>query len=249
MHTLNKALLILSVTIFFFSCRRENVISDPYALPDSYSNKTVGQSANDLLSGIQFSSVNVQVHYMPGYQLEGKAISNVTAYINNLCNKPGGVSITQSQITGNGDTLDPSKVALIEKQNRTAYTAGGTISLYILVTDGYDTAVNTLGVAYRNTSICLFGKNIFDNSGQLGQITRVALETSVLEHEIGHLLGLVDQGSPMQSPHQDVDHGHHCINTSCLMYYSIGLHSGISTLKIPALDSNCLADLKANGGK
>lgn len=245
---MNKLLLFFSVTIFFFSCRKEPAY-DPYALPDSYSNQAVGLSAHDMLSNEQYNTINVQVQYMPGYQLEAAAITNLTTYLNTLCNKPGGISIIQSQIPASGDTLEPNKIALLEKQNRTAYTAANTLSLYIMVTDGYDTSINTLGIAYRNTSVCLFGKNIFDNSGGLGQVTRLALETSVLEHEIGHLLGLVNQGSPMQSPHMDTDHGHHCSNPACLMYYSIELHRLSGFSKIPTLDSNCRADLRANGGK
>jgi hypothetical protein len=246
---MKKLLLFLSITVFFFSCRREP-INDPYTLPDSYSNQSLGQSANDLLSASTYTAVTVQVQYMPGYQLDPAAIANVTNYLNARCNKPGGVTFIQSQIPASGDTLDPSKVAALEKINRTAYTAGNTLALYIMVTDGYDTAVNTLGFAYRNTSLCLLGKNIFDNSGGFGQITRVALETSVLEHELGHILGLVNKGSPMQSAHQDVAHGNHCTNPNCLMYYAIELNKGLGSFsKIPALDSNCIADLRANGGK
>ncbi|HEY0356753.1 MAG TPA: hypothetical protein VGC29_11140, partial [Flavisolibacter sp.] len=71
-------------------------------------------------------------------------------------------------------------------------------------------------------------------------------------HEVGHLLGLVDIGSPMQTPHKDADHGSHCNNNSCLMYYAsettdiLGL---LLTGNIPGLDANCIADLRANGGK
>ncbi len=246
---MKKLLLLLSATVLFFACRKEPVY-DPYSLPDSYSNRSIGESAHDLLSASTYTTIAVQVQYMPGYQLDPAVVANVTNYLNARCNKPGGVTFTQTQIAAYGDTLDPSKVAVLEKQNRTSYTAGNTLALYILVTDGYDTAVNTLGFAYRNTSLCLLGKNIFDNSGGYGQITRVALETSVLQHELGHILGLVNHGSPMQSPHQDVAHGNHCSNPNCLMYYAIELRKGMGTYaKIPLLDSLCIADLRANGGK
>jgi hypothetical protein len=246
---MKKLLLFFCLSLFFFSCKKQ-AANDPYALPDSYSNQALGKSANDLLSGAKYTSVNIQIQYMPGYELDAGAISNVTNYLNILCNKPDGITITQTQIAANGDTLNPSKIAVIEKQNRTAYTTGTSISIYVLVTDGYDTSVTTLGISYRNTSVCLLGKDIFDHSGGIGQITRAALETSVLEHELGHILGLVNVGTPMQSAHQDVAHGNHCTNTNCLMYYAIELHKGLGTYStVPVLDSSCIQDLKANGGK
>ncbi len=245
---MKKILLLFSFTILFFSCKKQN--SDPYTLPDAYSNQALGTSAHDLLSADKYTTLNIQVQYMPGYQLDPAAITNVTNYLSAICNKPGGINITQTQITGSGDTLNPSKVAALEKQNRTAYNSGSTISLYILVSDGYDTSVSTLGFSYRCTSICLFGKDIFDHSGGTGEMSRVNLETSVLEHELGHILGLVNLGSPMQTAHQDVSHGNHCANTKCLMYYAIELHVGLGLFStVPLLDTNCSNDLHANGGK
>ncbi|MDZ7681404.1 MAG: hypothetical protein U5J63_06720 [Fodinibius sp.] len=58
----------------------------------------------------------------------------------------------------------------------------------------------------------------------------------------------------MQNPHKDPDHGNHCDDDSCLMYYAtettdlIG-NSLASGDEIPALDANCMADLQANGGR
>ena len=66
----------------------------------------------------------------------------------------------------------------------------------------------------------ILGKTIHDNSGGLGQASRTKLESTVLEHEFGHILGLVDLGSPMQTNHKDAAHGNHCNNTNCLMYYA-----------------------------
>ena len=245
---MKKIVLFIFITLFFFSCRK--VSNDPAYLPDSYSNQSVGASARDLLNAAKYTTVNIQIQYMPGYQLDTVTISNVAAYLNDLCNKPGGFNITQSQVAGSGDTLNPEKVGILEKQNRTAYTSGSTIALYVLVTDGYDTSGTILGFTFRNTSICLFGKNIFDRSGGFSEPSRISLESSVLEHELGHIMGLVNLRTPMVADHQDLAHGNHCSNPQCLMYYSIDLHTSILHPNIiPPLDSNCRNDLHANGGK
>ncbi len=248
---MKQLLVIVLISVFFFSCKQEQ--PDPYALPDSYSNQSLGKSANDLLSDTKYTALNVQIQYMPGYAPDSQAVSNLSAFLNSVCNKPAGIMINTMEIPGSGDSITPLKAALIEKKYRTAYTSGTTISVYVLITDGYDTSVTTLGFAFRNTSVCLLGKDISDHSGNTGStggITRAALTTSVLDHEICHLLGLVDLGSPVQTAHRDVAHGFHCTNTSCLMHYAIELHKGLGAYtKIPVLDSNCLHDLRANGGR
>lgn len=233
-----------------FSCKKDSNTS-PETLPNSYSNQTLGASANDMLSAAKYTALDIQVQYMPGYQLDAATISNVVTYLNTVCNKPGGITISQTQIAANSDTLNVDEVAIIEAQNRTAYTNGATLAVYVLVTGGYDTSLTVLGFAYRNTSICLFGKDIFSNSGGIGEVSRVSLESSVLEHEFGHIMGLVNITTPMVVPHQDVAHGYHCNNPACLMYYAIETHDGLGMYgnTIPVLDSNCRNDLHANGGK
>ncbi len=250
---MKKILFVLCAAVLLYSCTKPATNTDPTYLPNSYSDQQLGASANDMLSAKTYTSISIQVQYMPGYELDPTTISNVTAYLNTLCNKPGGITISQSQIAGDGgDTLNQTQVEILEKQYRTAYTNGNTLSLYVIVTDGFDTSLNVLGFAYRNTSICLFGKDIFTNSNGAGQVNRVTLESGVLEHELGHIMGLVNLGTPMVVPHQDTAHGNHCNNKDCLMYYSIETHGAFGMMvsnNIPVLDSNCRNDLHANGGK
>jgi hypothetical protein len=244
-------LLLVCPLLFLFSCKKET--ENPYALPDTYSDQAIGKSAADMLSDATYTSLNIQIQYMPGYAFDSAALQALWAYLNGICNKPAGISITQVQIAQNSgsDTLNVSQVAVLEKQYRTAYTTGNTLAVYVMITDGYDTSGNVLGFAYRNTSICLFGKDIFEHSGGILEISRLTLETSILEHEFGHIMGLVNLGSAMQVPHQDTAHGNHCTNPHCLMYYAIDTHDAMAsfTNAVPVLDSNCLADLRWNGGK
>ena len=246
---MKRIIPFIGILLFFFSCKKQAL--DPETLPDAYSNQAIGASANDLLSGAKYTTLTIQVQYMPGYPLDTATVNNITSYLSALCNKPGGITITQSAIGANGNTLNLGQVAVLEKQNRTSFTSGKTLALYVMVTDGLDTSATVLGFAFRNTSICLFGKDITNNSGGLGQVSRASLQTSVLEHELGHLMGLVNLGSPMQTPHQDAAHGNHCSNTACLMYWEIETHNAFHSpmTSIPTLDENCLKDLTANGGK
>ncbi len=57
----------------------------------------------------------------------------------------------------------------------------------------------------------------------------------------------------MQEPHRDQDHGNHCDNDQCLMYYATQttdlIGNTVGDEEITPLDANCIADLQANGGK
>ena len=213
--------------------------------------KSVGSSANNFLSASAFNAVNIELDYMPGYPPDGTAITNLTNYLGQLINKPGGIQVNLSQIPASGKTtLALTDVTALESQNRNIYNSGQTLAVHIMYVDADYSTANTLGIAYRNTSIVIFEKTILANSGGIGQPSRTKLESISLEHEFGHLLGLVDLGSPMLVPHKDAS-TNHCTNSACLMYSTtnIGGMGGVLANTIPVLDDNCRNDLRANGGK
>ncbi len=244
--------LLFSVIAFNNSCKKSGGLSGLVSI-SSENNKQIGASANDLLSAANYTSLKIEIQYMPGFAPDATALSNLGSFLNTLINKPGGISIVQTQIAASGKTvLSLNEISAIEKNNRTAYTSGSQLGVYFLFTDGGYTDANVLGLAFRNTSMCIFGKTIHDNSGALGQVNRTKLESTVLEHEAAHILGLVDIGSAMQTNHKDASHGNHCSNSSCLMYYASETTDALGFLltgSIPVLDANCRADLHTNGGK
>ncbi|HEX2682510.1 MAG TPA: hypothetical protein VHL77_01180, partial [Ferruginibacter sp.] len=109
-----------------------------------------------------------------------------------------------------------------------------------------------LGIAYGSTSLAVFERTVNDNSGGLLQPSRSGLETIVMEHEFGHLFGLVNYGTPMVNSHEDPNNARHCNNSNCLMYYASETTDILGILitgSVPPLDASCKTDLTANGGK
>jgi hypothetical protein len=81
------------------------------------------------------------------------------------------------------------------------------------------------------------------------------VEQTTMVHEIGHAVGLVDNGVAIVSAHHDDAHPHHCTNEKCAMNWS---NEGLSAAATFArqfattgstlvLDESCLADLDAAG--
>lgn len=254
MNTKMKSAFVYACFLILIAagCKKSETIANLPSI-NAENNKPVGASANDLLSASKYTSIKIEIQYMPGFQPDAASVNNLTSFLNTLVNKPGGVTVIQTQIASAGKTiLSLNDIAAIEKANRTAYTSGNQLGVYFLYTDGNYETGNVLGLAFRNTSMSILGKTIHDNSGGIGQTSRTKLETTVLEHEFAHILGLVNIGSPMQTNHQDGAHGNHCNNTNCLMYYASETTDILGVLltgSIPVLDANCKADLTANGGK
>lgn len=243
--------LIASFIFIIGGCSKEVITSLPSINLEN--NKPVGASAHDLLSAGTYTSVKIEIQYMPGFQPDATALNNLVSFLNTLVHKPDGITIVQTEIPSAGkEVLTLNEIATIEKNNRTIYTSGSQLGVYFLYTDSHYTDAQVLGLAFRNTSMCILGKPVHDNSGGVLQASRTKLESTVLEHEFAHNLGLVDIGSPMQTNHKDAAHGSHCNNDECLMYYTSETTDILSVLitgNIPSLDVNCRADLTANGGK
>lgn len=247
---MKKIIFLFACSLFILAgCKKSDNPNDP----DGFYNRAVGASANELLSESRFKSLRIEIQYMTGYPLSAATISHIQSFLSSLINKSAGITVVTKEIAPSGSTtLNINQVADIEKANRTAFSTGNEISVYILVTNGLYSDNGVIGAAYRNTSMVLFGKKIADNSGGIGQPSRTKLESTVADHEFGHLLGLVDLGSSMQTGHKDAAHGNHCNNSNCLMYYQADTQDMLGFLvtgSIPSLDANCIADLRANGGK
>jgi hypothetical protein len=247
-----KAFIVASILFSFTACKKETTFANnPNA--DDLHNKSVGFSASQLLNSGTYKSLKIEIQYMTGFGPDASALSHLQTVLSSYLNKPSGITFVTKELSpSSSTTLSIDQVRTIEEQNRTVFTTGDQIGVYFLYTNGNFTDNNVLGAAYRNTSMVLFGKKIHDNSGGLGQASRTKLEATVLEHEFGHILGLVDIGSPMQTNHKDAANGNHCSNTNCLMYYAsetTDILGFLITGNIPSFDANCTNDLHANGGK
>jgi hypothetical protein len=224
--------------------------------PGGYNHlRSPGSSSGDLLAAADFSRLVVQVQYVAGAAPSAAGLQALEAFLNARLNKPGGITIMAPQpiaITQQA-TYSAAQIRAIEQAHRTVYTEGTTIAAYFLFIDGeYSGGANVLGIAYNNTSMAIFGEKIGQYTGGLGQPSAATVEATVASHEFGHILGLVNNGSAMQTEHQDEPHGHHCDDPDCLMYWAVETSDFIANLlggAVPDLNPDCLDDLQANGGR
>jgi hypothetical protein len=210
--------------------------------------KTLGSSAKDLLTSSKYQTLELEINAAQAYQLPDAVIDHLTNYLQTYLNKPGGINIYRQVISNDKTTVGINDVVALERKVRTKFTRPGVIAVHIMVLNAEFTEFTVLGNAYWNTSMAVYGQTIDRYSGGNGQVSTEHLLITLIEHEFGHLLGLVDQGSPMVVAHKDVNNGAHCINSYCLMNHLIETAS-VSAPRIPVLDDLCRNDLRKNGGK
>lgn len=118
-----------------------------------------------------------------------------------------------------------------------------------------------LGLAWGHSHIAMFKDNIARSCNArstLGLLDASACEraeSAVWLHEIGHILGLVDNGLPMVTNHRDPDpeHGRHDVDPSCIMYWTYDGEAAVDAVFSNLLGSgselgfcpNDLADIDA----
>jgi hypothetical protein len=254
---LKKIIAILTMGfVLFVSCSKEDDLSGNAVNPIT-NKQTTGSSSNDLLSDNKFKSMIIEVVYVDGFEPSTTAINNFVSFLEARTYKPNGIAIIKRAIPSSGKaTFSVTEIAALEDANRTKYNTSDQIAVWVFFVDGksvLDTSTSVvLGESYRNTSFVIFEKTVQGLSDSPLEPNRTLLETTVITHEFGHILGLTNLGAPMQSNHEDTAHSKHCNVSSCLMYWASETGHSISNRgsgTAPQLDAQCLADLRANGGR
>ncbi len=235
------------------SCSKDDTENDSSLVVKTNNKKALGTSAHDLLSDDKFDSMIIEVVYVEGFEPSATAINNFVYFLGSRINKSGGITVEKRVIPSPGNaTYTNAQIIAIEDVNRIHYNDGSEIAVWAFFVDGKsstDTSTTVvLGTAYRNTSFVIYENTVQKLSNSPFKPSRTVLETTVIDHEFGHILGLTNAGTAMQSAHEDADHKRHCNVTTCLMYWE-SESGNVLGGTIPVLDSQCIADLRANGGK
>jgi len=129
-----------------------------------------------------------------------------------------------------------------------------TFEVYFL--NGYAAeGAGIIGFHINGTKIIAIFKDVVRSTGNNEPLQAVPkyVEQSTLVHEMGHALGLVNNGVPMLENHQDKEHGAHCSASKCVMFWA---NEGTSSLinfareaalnmSIVMFDDKCLKDARS----
>ncbi|HWG90651.1 MAG TPA: hypothetical protein VNZ52_07355 [Candidatus Thermoplasmatota archaeon] len=213
--------------------------------------------------------LHVVIDYVPGYAPNDDAVNVLLATMREVLDKTEVTLSKHGDLPKRGDThvYTVADLNALEREYREDYHKGDTAVMHFMYLDGKLQTESkngcVLGAAYHGSSIVMFKNcirtSVEQNEGLLGpkdKALETIIERSVLVHEMGHLLGLVDNGIPMQRDHlsRDPNHTpHHSTNQNSVMYWAVessaalaGLVKLSSNTAIPyKFDSDDLADIDA----
>lgn len=260
MNVPHRLLLVFLSIILFTACKDDDPENDATD-PKAENRRALGTSAEEILSDDMFKSMTVELAYADSYRPQQESIDMFKDFILQRVNKPEGVTFIETVITNppNGPfTIE--EIRSFEDANRTTYTVGDNIAVYVFFSNGSsnndtDTSV-TLGTAYQNTSIVVYQRTLQQVTLDEPELLP-NLESTTLHHEFGHIFGLVNiQNDDIHSGniHEDPNHLKHCIIVDCLMYFEASnlgriMERARSRAQVPTLDPLCIADLQIKGGK
>ena len=168
---------------------------------------------------------------------------------------------------------DLSEMTVIPAQNKANYTPSEILALsddyqsnqstenqgviFLVYLDGYLTLngqerQDVLGISVGSFTVAIFKPVIssIQGGGIFGGDPKFMVEQATVTHEVAHALGLVNSGVDLSSNHQDEDHGKHCTNTDCVMYWEIaspagasGLFGSSSSVNDMVFGAECIADI------
>lgn len=273
-------MLILGLFLGCSKKNNSNGSSDSEDVNKSQNLLAVGDSARDLLANDNFSNLLIEVAYVQGFRPTDETMITFENYLRERTFKENIEMRYVALPSPNQEDLTIQEVANLEEENRTAFNDGDTLAIYIYFADAPDadddpdSGIVTLGSVYRNTSMVIYGSTVRTLAASSLLVSLADVESTTINHEFGHLFGLINLGTPTVNDHEDIqldDNGdpvldasgnpvgnRHCSVEACLMRAELEFGMGImgmlesmasKGLAIPVLDPECILDLQANGGR
>ena len=173
----------------------------------------------EILRGNEYSKIHIEVNYVTGNSPESDALNLLKQRIQEVTDKST-ITVSQSSFGSTDNSYTLEEILELEDKQRTRFKSGNTFVIHILYLNGeYNDNDQTLGLAYSGTSFAIFKEKIEDAAFLL--ISAKDIEKSVIVHEFGHLLGLVNNGYQSPHDHEDPQHPHHSNNEESVMYWAI----------------------------
>lgn len=210
-----------------FSCTKKsddsNTENPPIQIDKTANLLAAGESANDILSNDKFTKLKVEIAYVVGFRPTQVAMDEFVSYLKTYTFKENIEMVFTELPSPDKETLTVQEVADLETENRTVYNNGETLGIYIYFADApsegdeEEEGLVTLGAVYRNTTMVIHEVTIRKLSAQSILISDGDIETATINHEFGHLFGLVNLGTTPVNDHEDDESDNHCDIPGCLM--------------------------------
>ncbi|MDA0648019.1 MAG: hypothetical protein O3B00_03455 [archaeon] len=211
-------LSILLLTPVLSGCLSDGVLDDiipqKKGIPGGLTMACLTNSYTELIIEIDFES---------GYKPETSSTDLLKQRISEVCSFSQGISteFTETNFADVG-TWSADDVREQGWDNKKADpTVGKTLRWQLIFpAESYEDD-SVLGVAVDASTIAIFGESVDGAAGFLNRPSAEDVENSVMVHEVGHLLGLVNLVYTSPVNHESTDKPGHSDNDDSVMYWAI----------------------------
>ena len=182
------------------------------------------------IRGDVFRKLVIEVDVARGFAPEPGVMDDVVAGFRSLLDKPDGIEVVIDE------TLEPRGAShawtfeeeqALGDEHMSLALEPGVDRIHVLWVDGHDARDGSesavLGLAWDHRHVVMYKQTLAAGCqsvlAALSDDLCRAAEVTVLSHELGHVIGLVDNGLPMVTPHEDPEHEHHSADPESLMYW------------------------------
>ena len=165
----------------------------------------------------------VEIDYQPGYQPESSSTDLLQERLESVCDKPQGIDIKFTETTFENEAIwsaDDVRNSGWDAKSEDPRD-GSTLYWQVIFPAGVYEDDSVLGVAVDASTIAIFKDSIDDAENIFRRPSAEKIENSVLVHEFGHLLGLVNTVYTSPADHEDSSHPGHSNNEDSVMYWAI----------------------------
>jgi hypothetical protein len=123
---------------------------------------------------------------------------------------------------------------LARKYRSRAGSGKGEMAVHILFANGFlydegEKKKDVVGLSSDGERAVVIFRGAIEEKTKNQAALRSTFEQTVMIHEAGHAIGLVESGLPSTTSHHDAEHPGHCTNPNCVMHYK--MEGGASLLK------------------
>jgi hypothetical protein len=166
------------------------------------------------------SALTVEVDWIEGRDPSPSALDHLGSVLNRELDKSGISMRRDNRIAGNRSSWTLADLVALERANRAGHSSGSRATMWICYVGGSFAAnPNALAVTFSASAAVIFRDRIDDAASAL--VLAPAIERSVLLHEVGHILALVNIGYRSRFDHEDTAHPNHSNDTASVMYWAV----------------------------
>ncbi len=214
-------IVLLSILLFtpvLSGCIGDEILDDVIpqlkGIPGSLTMACLTDSHNQMI---------LEIDYEAGYKPETSSTDLLKQRIDEVCSFSKGITLefteTDFDDVGTWSADDVREQGWEHKEDDP--TNGKTLRWQLLFPAESNDDENVLGVAVDASTIAIFGESVDDAAGLFNRPSAEDVENSVIVHEAGHLLGLVNLVYTSPVDHEASDKPGHSNNEDSVMYWAI----------------------------